>query len=316
MNAPFIIAAFLMGVTIGVIAHYTGFCVFGALAEWLGAGSTKRLMGVVSAILVFGFIHLWGFQGNIPCGGIWKGYAGLHSLLGGFIQGVGYVLIVGCPLALLVRVSQGSKSHIIALVFFALGVSLFGHFKEPIVSLFSPFTLEAKTTAQTPSEKITPEVKPLSFDLQTIDGGRINYAQKNGVNLFRYQPLNGKEQIFENPVLLIYIAPSCCLFCHPEAIAFLKEIEDKFTKKELVTLGIFRDHSIEMIKQFTEKYHIAWILTLDPEYRVLKKFDITPETFFSVVLIDKKGRICLKQEGFSKTDQQKFQKEIELIVSK
>jgi uncharacterized membrane protein YedE/YeeE len=117
MNIFFNITIFLIGVTIGAIVHYTGFCVFGAIAEWFGARSTKRLMGVVTAILVFGLVHLWGFKGNIPCGGIWKGYAGLHSFLGGFIQGIGYVLIAGCPLALLVRVGQGSKSHIVALVF-------------------------------------------------------------------------------------------------------------------------------------------------------------------------------------------------------
>ena len=145
MSIVFVIMTFLIGVAIGIIVHYTRFCVFGAIAEWFGAHSTKRLIGVVGAILVFGFIHFWGFQGNIPCGGIWKGYAGLHSILGGFIQGIGYALIVGCPLALLVRVGQGSKSHIIALIFFALGVSLFGNFKEPIISLFSPFILEAKT---------------------------------------------------------------------------------------------------------------------------------------------------------------------------
>jgi peroxiredoxin/uncharacterized membrane protein YedE/YeeE len=315
MNIFFNITIFLIGVTIGAIVHYTGFCVFGAIAEWFGARSTKRLMGVVTAILVFGLVHLWGFKGNIPCGGIWKGYAGLHSFLGGFIQGIGYVLIAGCPLALLVRVGQGSKSHIVALVFFALGVSLFGHFKGPIVNLLSPFTLEAKEISLTQQEKESSNIqKPLSFTIQTIDGGKMNYEQKDDVSSFRYQARSGKEQIFKNFPLLIYIAPACCPFCHPEAIGFLKDIEKDFAKKGLVTIGIFRDHSIEdMIKPFIGKYGISWPIARDPEYMLLKKFGVTPKTFFTVVLIDKEGKIRLEQEGFSEKDKMRFIQEIELI---
>jgi hypothetical protein len=33
MNTLFIVAIFLIGVTIGAIVHYTRFCVFGAIAE-------------------------------------------------------------------------------------------------------------------------------------------------------------------------------------------------------------------------------------------------------------------------------------------
>lgn len=318
MSLFYMITALLIGLAIGVVVHYTGFCVFGPIAEWFGARSTRRLMGVATAIFVFGLIHFWGFQGNLPCGGIWKGYAGLHSFIGGFIQGIGYVLIVGCPLALLVRVGQGSKSHIIAIVFFALGVSLFGHFKEPIVSSLSPFTLEAKTISPTQWNEGSPSIqKLLSFSFQTIDGGKINYEQKGGVSFFRYQQKGGKEQIFKNSPLLIYIAPPCCPFCHPEAIGFLKDLENDFAEKGLVNIGIFRDHSIEdMIMPFIKKYGISWPIAPDPEYILLKKFDVRPETFFTVVLIDKEGTIRLKQEGFTKADKEKFQQEIELVVGK
>jgi len=318
MSIFYMITAFLIGLAIGVVVHYTGFCVFGPIAEWFGARSTRRLMGVASAIFVFGFIHVWGFQGNLPCGGIWKGYAGLHSFLGGFIQGIGYVLIVGCPLALLVRLGQGSKSHMIAVVFFALGVSLFGHFKEPIVNLLSPFTLESKAISPTQwNEGFSNIQKPLSFSFQTVDGGKMSYEQKDGVSFFRYQLKSGKEQISKNSPLLIYIAPSCCPFCHPEAIGFLKDLENDFAERGLINIGIFRDHSIEdMITPFVKKYSISWIIARDPEYALLKKFGITPETFFTVVLIDRNGTIRLKQEGFSKTEKEKFQQEIELVVGK
>ena len=225
---------------------------------------------------------------------------------------------MGCPLALLVRVGQGSKSHIIALAFFALGVSLFGHFKEPIVSSLSPFTFEAKAILPTQWNEEPSDIQELlSFTFQTIDGGKMNYEQKDGVSFFRYQPKSGKEQIFKNFPLLIYIAPPCCPFCHPEAIGFLKDLENDFAEKGLVSIGIFRDHSAEdMIKPFIEKYSISWPIARDPEYTLLKKIGVGPNTFFTVVLIDKKGQIRLKQEGFSKADKDKYQKEIELIVGK
>lgn len=314
----FIITAFLIGITIGVTVHYTDFCVFGPIVEWFGIRSTRRLMGVIAAILVFAFIHLWGFQGNISCGGIWRGYAGLHSFLGGFIQGIGYVLIMGCPLALLVRVGQGSKFHIIAVVFFALGVSLFGHFKQSIVSLLSPFTLEARTITERQSgENLSSIQRPLSFALQTIDGGKINYEQRDGASFLRYQPKSKREQIFKNSPLLVYIAPPCCPFCHPEAIGFLKELENDFAEKGLVNIGIFRDHSIEdMIKSFIEKYGISWPIAVDPDYTLLENFGVTSETFFTAVLIDGKGTIHLRQEGFSKTDKEKFHRAIELLFAK
>ena len=71
-----------------------------------------------------------------------------------------------------------------------------------------------------------------------------------------------------------------------------------------------------MIKPFIEKYSISWPIARDPEYTLLKKIGVGPNTFFTVVLIDKKGQIRLKQEGFSKADKDKYQKEIELIVGK
>lgn len=85
----------------------------------------------------------------------------------------------------------------------------------------------------------------------------------------------------------------------------------------MVTIGIFRDHSIEdMIKPFIKRYSISWPIACDPEYTLLKKFGVTPETFFTVILLDGKGTIHLKQEGFSRTDKEKFQQEIEVLVGR
>ncbi|MBI2251586.1 MAG: YeeE/YedE family protein [Armatimonadetes bacterium] len=314
----FFALAFLIGIIIGFTAHYTRFCIFGSIAEWIGLGETRRLLGVIAAIFIFSFIHFWGFQGNISCGGVWKGYPGLNSFIGGFIQGIGYVLIIACPFTLLVRLGEGSKSHIFALIFFALGISLFGYFREPIVDLLSPFTIKTQTFIKSSiwvdeSKKFK---KHLSyFNIQTIDGGKIEYQEGKKSNLLIHQSPNGNKRVLENPILLIYIAPPCCPFCYPQAVDYIKELENKFTKQGLVVLGIFRDHSIDdTIKPFIKEYNTDWILARDPEYKLLKRFDITPETFLTVMLIDKKGDIRLKQEGFREKHLLKYKQEISLII--
>lgn len=139
MNISLPAVLLLIGVALGVIAQRTRFCVFGALVEWFMGAGRRRLIGVLAAASVFAMIHLWGFQGNPPCAGSWGEYAGLHSFIGGFVQGIGYVLIAGCPLSLCVRMGQGSKYHLVAGIGFAAGVAAFAHVSGSVLRLFEPF---------------------------------------------------------------------------------------------------------------------------------------------------------------------------------
>lgn len=140
MNTSVLAVSLLIGTALGVIAHRANFCVFGALVEWFEGAGTRRLMGVLAAVGVFALIHLWGFRGNPPCAGSWGEYAGLHSFVGGLLQGVGYVLIAGCPLSLCVRIGQGSKYHMAAGIGFIVGVVAFAHVSSSLMRLFEPFT--------------------------------------------------------------------------------------------------------------------------------------------------------------------------------
>lgn len=139
MNTTVLVVILFVGMALGVIAHRTRFCVFGALVEWFEGAGTRRLMGVLAAVGVFALIHLWGFKGNPPCTGSWGEYAGLHSIIGGLLQGIGYVLIAGCPLSLCVRIGQGSKYHLAAAIGFAVGVAAFAQASSSLLRLFEPF---------------------------------------------------------------------------------------------------------------------------------------------------------------------------------
>ena len=91
-------------------------------------------MGVLAAMLVFSLVHLRGYKSASE-------YAGLPYLLGGFIQGVGYVLALGCPLGLLVRTGEGSKFHMVVFIFFMIGIGIYSLVFQGIVHRFlGPFS--------------------------------------------------------------------------------------------------------------------------------------------------------------------------------
>ena len=135
-----LVAILFIGLGVGFIAQRYAFCIFGSLVELLTLGSPRRLVAVVTAMLVFSFVHIGEYRHTAE-------YPGLIFLLGGLIQGVGYYLAVGCPLGLLVRMGEGSKFHLIVFVGFSVGlVAYFGLLHEPIKALLSPFSTQQVIT--------------------------------------------------------------------------------------------------------------------------------------------------------------------------
>jgi uncharacterized membrane protein YedE/YeeE len=109
---------FVIGLGVGYVSRRYAFCIFGALVELLTLGSGKRIVTVLSAMLVFGLVQFGSYEHGVE-------HAGLKYLVGGLIQGIGYYLAIGCPLSLVVRVGEGSKFHMAVFVSFVLGVALY-----------------------------------------------------------------------------------------------------------------------------------------------------------------------------------------------
>lgn len=130
-----------IGIAVGYIAHRYGFCIFGSIVEALTLGSGRRLLSVFSAMFLFGLVaHFAAFEQGTE-------FAGIRHGVGGLLQGVGYYLAVGCPLSLLVRLGEGSKTHGVVFVAFIVGVALYaGLLQEVLESTFSTFSV---TTALT-----------------------------------------------------------------------------------------------------------------------------------------------------------------------
>ncbi len=97
----------------------------------------------------------------------------------------------------------------------------------------------------------------------------------------------------------------------------INHLSKQFSQRGLVTIAIFRKHSIEeIVKPFIKKYNLSWLIARDPEFVFLKRLGINKENFFVVILVDKEGKIILKQEDFNKADFVKYKKEIEKLLSK
>ncbi len=131
---------FVIGLTVGYVARRYAFCIFGALFELLALGSPKRIVAVVSAMLVFGFVQFGEYEHGTE-------YAGPKYLAGGLLQGVGYYLAIGCPLGMLVRVGEGSKFHLMVFVGFLVGVAVYaGLLDGPASSVLDPLEFRGVVT--------------------------------------------------------------------------------------------------------------------------------------------------------------------------
>lgn len=111
-------AILFIGLAVGFIAQRYAFCIFGSLVELLTLGSARRLVAVVTAMSVFGLVHIGEYRHTAE-------HPGLIFLAGGVVQGVGYYLAAGCPLGLLVRIGEGSKFHLIVFVGFVIGIAAY-----------------------------------------------------------------------------------------------------------------------------------------------------------------------------------------------
>jgi hypothetical protein len=125
---------FIIGIVVGFLSQRFAFCLFGSIIEFFSLGSTRRIVGVLAAMIAFSFIHIWGYKSAPE-------YAGLPYLLGGFIQGIGYVLALGCPLGLLVRTGEGNKFHMVVFIFFIIGIGIYSSVFQGMIHRFlGPFS--------------------------------------------------------------------------------------------------------------------------------------------------------------------------------
>lgn len=124
--------AFIMiiGLALGYVLQRSRFCFTASLRDPVLTGSTTLTKAVILAFMLSSFIYaalqikLTGFNletldlamlpGNIKA-------VGIHTIIGGFIFGIGAVIAGGCASGTIMRMGEGFVQQWIAIVFFIIG---------------------------------------------------------------------------------------------------------------------------------------------------------------------------------------------------
>ncbi len=120
----------LFGLVFGFILQRAGFCFTASFRDMFTSGDGRLARGVIVAIGVamLGFAILQGL-------GIRQPFVlplGWHTLIGGYVFGLGMVIAGGCATGTLFRIGEGSVQLLFALPGGMLGAALFGVFLKAV----------------------------------------------------------------------------------------------------------------------------------------------------------------------------------------
>ena len=113
----------LFGLVFGFILQRSGFCMTASFRDWFTTGGGRLARGVIVAIAV----AMLGFS-ILVATGLKQPFVlpvGWHTLVGGYLFGLGMVLAGGCATGTLFRIGEGSVQLMFALLGAVLGASLF-----------------------------------------------------------------------------------------------------------------------------------------------------------------------------------------------
>lgn len=132
LQAPKLAFVWAIGIALGLTLQRARFCFTASLRDPLLTGGTNLTKAVVIGLAVgtagFAAIQLGAFFKSGDIADAMKlssvDPVGLHTVVGGFLFGVGAVIAGGCASGTLMRVGEGFVQQIIALPFFVLGSAL------------------------------------------------------------------------------------------------------------------------------------------------------------------------------------------------
>lgn len=133
---------------------------------------------------------------------------------------------------------------------------------------------------------------------------------------FTLTDLNGKEVSLSNlrgKVVLLEFWATWCLPCR-ESIPAMNEIYKRYSDKGLVVLGISVDKGqniLEDVRAFAREFSIQYPVAIDSK-SVSNHYGVY--SIPTTVLIDKEGKIVLKNIGFSPETEERLSSEIERLL--
>jgi len=136
-NGAFI---WLIGLALGYVLQRSRFCFTAAMRDPVLTGGTALTKALVMALalssILFFAMQVKAVGWNLNAGGKLVGNianAGWHTVIGGFLFGIGAVIAGGCASGTLMRMGEGFVQQWITIVFFIIGSVVGG----PVLSLFN-----------------------------------------------------------------------------------------------------------------------------------------------------------------------------------
>lgn len=134
----------IFGIALGVVLQRSRFCFTAALRDPVLTGGTNLLKAVIIALGVatvgYVAIQFGRFGVDLAIEGAIPGHvkpAGLHTVIGAFLFGIGAVIAGGCASGTVMRVGEGYQMQWLSIVFFivgsVIGVAIFPIWK-PLVN--------------------------------------------------------------------------------------------------------------------------------------------------------------------------------------
>jgi uncharacterized protein len=118
----------IFGIALGVVLQRSRFCFTAALRDPVLTGGTNLLKAVIIALAVatvgYVAIQFGRFGIDLTIEGSIPGHvkpAGLHTVIGAFIFGIGAVIAGGCASGTVMRVGEGYQMQWLSIVFFIIG---------------------------------------------------------------------------------------------------------------------------------------------------------------------------------------------------
>lgn len=146
-----VILGFLFGILFGVVLERGQFCMASAFRDPFINRDTHITKGVVLLIFLtmlgFFFAHNAGWID--PAKFPYIKEAGLHSVIGGFMFGVGMILAGGCASGILYRIGEGHTTSMVALIGMLFGIGMFAEVYEYALQyIIEPTSLGTTTLYQ------------------------------------------------------------------------------------------------------------------------------------------------------------------------
>lgn len=147
-----------------------------------------------------------------------------------------------------------------------------------------------------------------------VSGPTSSEAAQEMVPDFRLPMLDGgtfeMRKLINQKTVLINFWATWCIPCRKEMI-HLQKLYDQYKGQGFEVLAISIDDASRQsqVKPFVKKYNYTFPILLDTDSLVLKKFQTQPDIPFSV-LVDRRGRIVRRFQGYKPGDEETVRREV------